>query len=74
MVAQRYHQSFKVSMPFSFASDYSFGATHEVFVDINKADCKSVSELDQQWTLVGIEYDFDKQIRTVMVYMNHAYL
>jgi hypothetical protein len=69
-VGWRYRQLFKISLPLTFAPNFSLVATNEVFIDINKTDWKSVNGFDQNRAFAGIGYNFDEHIRTEIGYMN----
>lgn len=69
-VGWRYRQLVKISVPFSFAPSFSFVASDEVFVDLNKTDWKAANGFDQNRAFAGIGYNFNKNIKTEIGYMN----
>ncbi|MGX2038645.1 DUF2490 domain-containing protein [Methylocaldum sp. MU1018] len=66
----RFRQLVKLSVPLSFAPDFSLVGWEEVFVNINKTDWGADDGLDQNRVFVGLGYNFDKHIKTEIGYMN----
>jgi Protein of unknown function (DUF2490) len=70
-VAWRYRQLLKVAIPFSFAPDFSFVLTDEYFVHLNTTQRRVLDNgFDQNRVFAGIGYNFTKNIKTEVGYMN----
>ncbi len=69
-VGWRFRQFVKLSVPLNFAPDFSLVGWDEVFVRINKADWSGGDGFDQNRLFVGLGYNFNKETRTEVGYMN----
>lgn len=69
-VGWRFRQMFKASIPMPFAPSFSFVASDEYFVNINKTNYGADDGFDQNRAFAGIGYNFDKHIKTEIGYMN----
>ena len=68
--AFRLRQMLKVSSPLSNAPAYSLVASDEYFLNLNDTDWAPKSGFDQNRLFLGIGYNFDKQTKTEIGYMN----
>jgi len=66
----RFRQFVKLSVPLAFAPDFSLVGWEEVFVRINKTDWSGDDGFDQNRLFVGLGYNFSKEIKTEIGYMN----
>lgn len=69
-VGWRFRQMLKVSVPMPFAPDFSFVASDEYFVNLNKTDYGADDGFDQNRAFAGIGYNINKNIKTEIGYMN----
>ena len=69
-VGWRFRQMFKASIPMPFAPDFSFVASDEYFVNLNKTNYGADDGFDQNRAFAGIGYNFNKNIKTEVGYMN----
>ncbi len=69
-VGWRFRQMFKVSIPMPFAPSFSFVASDEYFANLNKTNYGADDGFDQNRAFAGIGYNFDKNIKTEVGYMN----
>jgi hypothetical protein len=69
-VGWRFRQFVKLSVPLDFAPDFSLVGWEEIYVRINKADWSGDDGFDQNRLFVGLGYNFNKEIRTEVGYMN----
>lgn len=69
-VGWRFRQLLKLSTPLPFAPDFSLVATDEYFVNLNRTDWKADDGFDQNRLFTGIGYNFNKNIKTEIGYMN----
>lgn len=69
-VGWRFRQMFKVSVPMPFAPDFSLVASDEYFANINKTNYGADDGFDQNRAFGGIGYNFNKNIKTEVGYMN----
>lgn len=67
-VGWRFRQMFKASVPIAY--DFSFVISDEYFANINKTNYGADEGFDQNRAFVGIGYNFDKNIKTEIGYMN----
>ena len=68
-VGWRFRQMLKLSTPLPFATDFSLVATDEYFANINRTDWND-DGFDQNRAFAGIGYNFNKNIKTEIGYMN----
>lgn len=69
-VGWRFRQLLKLSIPFSFAPDFSAVLANEYFVNINQTNWRADDGFDQNRVFTGVGYNFDKHIKTEIGYMN----
>lgn len=69
-IGWRFRQQLKVSVPLSFAPSFSLVASDEYFVNLNKTNWGADDGFDQNRAFGGIGFNFDKNIRTEVGYMN----
>jgi hypothetical protein len=69
-VGWRFRQMFKVSIPMPFAPSFSFVASDEYFANFNKTNYGADDGFDQNRAFAGIGYNFNKNIKTEVGYMN----
>ncbi len=69
-VGWRFRQMVKVSVPMPFAPDFSFVASDEYFANFNKTNFGADDGFDQNRAFAGIGYNFNKNIKTEIGYMN----
>ena len=67
-VGWRFRQMFKASVPMAY--DFSFVLSDEYFANINKTNYGADEGFDQNRAFAGIGYNFDKNIKTEIGYMN----
>jgi hypothetical protein len=67
-VGWRFRQMLKASVPIAY--DFSFVVSDEYFVNINKTNYGADDGFDQNRAFAGIGYNFDKNIKTEIGYMN----
>ncbi|MSR16693.1 MAG: DUF2490 domain-containing protein [Methylococcaceae bacterium] len=67
-VGWRFRQMFKASVPLAY--DFSFVVSDEYFVNINKTNFGAADGFDQNRAFAGLGYNFDKNIKTEVGYMN----
>ena len=67
-VGWRFRQMFKASVPIAY--DFSFVVSDEYFVNINKTNFGAADGFDQNRAFAGVGYNFDKNIKTEIGYMN----
>lgn len=68
--AFRLRQMLKISSPLSQAPAYSLVASDEYFLNLNDTDWSPKSGFDQNRLFLGIGYNFDKNSKTEIGYMN----
>lgn len=66
----RFRQQFKLSYPLNFSPNFSLVAADEVFVNLKDANWGPISGFDQNRAFGGIGYNFTKNIKTEVGYMN----
>jgi hypothetical protein len=66
----RLRQLFKVWVPLTAAPGYSVVASDEYYLNLNNADWGLRKGFDQNRAFIGMAYDFDKEIKTEIGYMN----
>lgn len=66
----RLRQMFKVWIPLTAAPAYSVVASDEYYLNLNNADWGPRKGFDQNRAFIGMGYDFDKEIKTEIGYMN----
>jgi len=66
----RLRQMFKIWVPLTAASAYSVVASDEYYLNLNSADWGPRKGFDQNRAFIGMGYDFDKEIKTEIGYMN----
>lgn len=69
-VGLRYRQLFKLSYPLNFVPNFSLVVSDEVFVNLKDANWGPISGFDQNRAFGGIGYNFTKNIKTEVGYMN----
>lgn len=69
-VGWRFRQLLKVSAPLTFAPSFSLVASDEYFVNINKTNWGADDGFDQNRAFAGIGFNFDKNTKTEVGYMN----
>ena len=69
-VGWRFRQLLKASIPFPFADAFSFVVSDEYFANLNKTDWGADDGFDQNRAFAGIGYNFNKNIKTEIGYMN----
>jgi hypothetical protein len=69
-VGWRFRQMLKLSVPWSFAPAFSFVASDEYFVNLNKTNYGADDGFDQNRVFAGIGYNFNQPIKTEIGYMN----
>ncbi len=67
-VGWRFRQMLKASVPIAY--DFSFVMSDEYFANINKTNYGADDGFDQNRAFAGIGYNFDKNIKTEIGYMN----
>lgn len=67
-VGWRFRQQVKASVPIAY--DFSFVVSDEYFANINKTNYGADNGFDQNRVFAGIGYNFDKNIKTEVGYMN----
>jgi hypothetical protein len=72
-VGWRFRQRVKVSVPLTFAPDFSLVGWEEYFANINKTNYGADDGFDQNRVFAGIGYNFDTHIRTEVGYMNNYF-
>lgn len=70
VMAVRYRQLIKASIPLSFAPGYSYIIQDEAFVSLNESDWIPRRGFDQNRFFTGIGYAFNKNITGEVGYMN----
>jgi len=66
----RFRQMFKVSVPLTDAPAYSVVASDEYFLNLNNNDWGPRKGFDQNRAFIGIGYNFNKEIKSEIGYMN----
>ncbi len=66
----RLRQLFKVWVSLTAAPGYSVVASDEYYLNLNNADWGPRKGFDQNRAFIGMGYDFDKEIKTEIGYMN----
>lgn len=69
-IGWRFRQMFKISVLLSFATDFSLVASDEYFANINKTNYGADDGFDQNRAFAGVGYNFNKNIKTEIGYMN----
>jgi len=69
-VGWRFRQLLKLSTPLPFAADFSLVLTDEYFANINRTDWNADDGFDQNRVFAGLGYNYDKNTRTEIGYMN----
>ena len=71
-VGWRFRQLLKASVPFPFADSFSFVISDEYFVNVNQTDWNGNMDdgFNQNRAFAGIGYNFNKNIKTEIGYMN----
>jgi opacity protein-like surface antigen len=69
-VGWRFRQLLKLSTPLPYATDFSLVLTDEYFANINRTDWNADDGFDQNRVFAGLGYNFDKNTRTEIGYMN----
>jgi hypothetical protein len=69
-VGWRFRQLLKLSTPLPFATDFSLVLTDEYFANINRTDWGADDGFDQNRVFGGVGYNFNKNTRTEIGYMN----
>jgi len=69
-VGWRFRQLLKISSPLPFAPDFSLVATDEYFANLNRTDWGADDGFDQNRLFTGIGYNFNKNVKTEIGYMN----
>lgn len=69
-VGWRFRQMFKVSVPMPFAPAFSFVVSDEYFANLNKTNYGADDGFDQNRVFGGIGYNFNKNIKTEIGYIN----
>lgn len=68
--AIRFRQMLKVSVPLTAAPAYSIVASDEYFLNLNNNDWGPRKGFDQNRAFIGIGYNFNKEIKSEIGYMN----
>jgi len=66
----RLRQMFKIWVPLTAAPAYSLVASDEYFLNLNNSDWGPRRGFDQNRAFIGMGYDFDKEIKAEIGYMN----
>ncbi|MEO6421929.1 MAG: DUF2490 domain-containing protein [Candidatus Nitrotoga sp.] len=66
----RFRQMFKISVPLTAAPAYSIVASEEYFLNLNNNDWGPRKGFDQNRAFIGIGYNFNKEIKSEIGYMN----
>jgi len=69
-VGWRVRQMFKASIPLSFAPSFSLVASEEIFINLNNTNWGANDGFDQNRIFAGIGFNFDKNTKTEIGYMN----
>ena len=69
-VGWRFRQLLKISVPMSFAPSFSVVVFDEFFANINRTDYGANDGFDQNRAFGGIGYNFDKNIKAEIGYLN----
>ncbi len=68
--AMRFRQMFKISVPLTAAPAYSLVASDEYYLNLNNNDWGPRKGFDQNRAFIGIGYNFNKEIKSEIGYMN----
>ncbi|RFC39978.1 MAG: Protein of unknown function (DUF2490) [Candidatus Nitrotoga sp. CP45] len=68
--AMRFRQMFKISVPLTATPAYSVVASNEYFLNLNNNDWGPRKGFDQNRAFIGIGYNFNKEIKSEIGYMN----
>jgi hypothetical protein len=68
--AMRFRQMLKISVPLAAAPAYSIVASNEYFLNLNNNDWGPRKGFDQNRAFIGIGYNFNKEIKSEIGYMN----